>query len=215
MLYSCPEAIAQDVIPAVVGKHARRPSFINGIAVGCDILGPIMKAANSDRADIEAFARLNIYDKYFPIFELGLGEGDHEGRELDNHFKVRAPYFRIGCDYNMIKKHEGNRLFLGLRYGFSTYSYDLDSDTPLTDPYWGESHPFREHSLDGHAHWAEFVFGLETRLVSIVSIGWDTRFKLKIRQNGADIGLPWCIPGYGQNTDGIGWGGSFKLLFDI
>lgn len=196
-------------------KESHRPHFLNGIAVGADILGPVLKVANNDWTQLEAFVRLNLFEKYFPIFELGLGEGDHEGQELDNHFKVRAPYFRIGCDYNMIKKHEGNRLFLGLRYGFSTYSYDVDSPTPLTDPHWGESRPFSEHGLDGHAHWAEAVIGLETRLVSIVSVGWDMRFKLKISQKYSDIGMPWYIPGYGRNADGIGWGGTFKILFDI
>ncbi|MBP5500484.1 MAG: hypothetical protein J6Y05_07285 [Bacteroidales bacterium] len=214
----CP-TLAQDKEPqeavATLVKESRRPHFLNGIAVGGDIVGPIMKIADNDWSQYEAFVRLNIYDKYFPIFELGLGEGDHEGRELDNHFKVRAPYFRIGCDYNMIKKHEGNRLFLGLRYGFSTYSYDVDSPTPLTDPYWGESRPFSDHGLDGHAHWAEAVFGLETRRVGVVSVGWDMRFKLKISQKYSDIGIPWYIPGYGRNADGIGWGGTFKILFDI
>jgi len=131
-------------------------------------------------------------------------------------FRVRAPYFRIGADYNFrARQADGNRFLLGLRYGFSAYKYDLDSAVPLTDPVWGTEKPFNLQGLLGNAHWAEIVIGLETRLWTIVRLGWDIRFKLLINQKNHEVGKPWYIPGLGKQPDGIGWGGTFRLMFDI
>ena len=209
-----------DSVATEVGKHAHRHKRQKkvrpfGIAVGADFVGVGMKVAGCDWSQMEVLARINIKDKYFPIFEMGLGEADHEGRETDNRFKTRAPYFRIGADYNFTKKHNGNRLFLGLRYGFSAYNYDFTSASPLTDPVWGDSHPINFTGLDGRSHWAEVMFGLETRLWSIVRMGWDIRLKFRLHDNVSSIGDPWYIPGYGKTDSSTTWGGTFKLLFDI
>ncbi|MBP5770006.1 MAG: hypothetical protein J6W75_01420 [Bacteroidaceae bacterium] len=210
-----PPADEQAVLEIIEQKTSRKPKFLDGAAVGVDLVGIGMKVAGTDWSQMEVFARLNFFDKYFPIFELGLGEADHEGPELENHFKIRAPYFRLGADYNFAKKHNGNRIFGGLRYGFSAYTYDLDSSIPLTDPVWGTSQPFHQHNLSGNLHWLEAVFGIETKLWSIVRLGWDVRFKFRLAQKASDIGQPWYFPGYGKNGDGVGWGGTFKLVFDI
>ena len=195
--------------------QARKVRFFNGAGVGIDLVGPVMKVAGSDWSQLEVLARINLLDKYFPIVELGLGSADHEGREIDNHFSVRAPYFRVGADYNFNKKHNGNRLFLGLRYGFSAYDYNLDSPVPLEDPVWHEKQELSLHDLHGSSHFAEIVVGLETKLWKIVRLGWDVRFKFLLKQNSAENGDPWYIPGYGKNSSTLTWGGSFKLLFDI
>lgn len=189
--------------------------FLHGVSVGIDFVGLAMRFAGADWSNAEVMARLNLLDKYFPIAELGLGHADHSGAELDNHFAVSAPYFRAGLDYNINKKHNANRLTVGARYGFSSYSYDLDSPVPLSDPYWGETRPFNLKGLDGHCHWAELVVGLETRLWTIIHLGWDLRLKFRISQKHSEVGVPWYIPGYGKSDGATCWGGSFKLLIDI
>lgn len=196
-------------------KPKKEVHFFNGVGVGADLVGLVMKAAGSDWSQLEVLARVNLLDKYFPVFEFGLGEADHEGRELDNRFKVRAPYFRVGADYNFNKKHNGNRLFFGLRYGFSAYKYDFFSATPLYDQIWRESEPLDLRDLSGRSHWGELVVGIETRLWTIIRLGWDMRFKFFIKHNVATQGEPWYVPGYGKTASDIGWGGTFKILFDI
>jgi len=208
-------ATLADEVQQAAGQREKKIHFINGVAVGVDFVGPVMKALGSDWLHMEVIGRLNILDRYFPIAEVGIGESDREGRDIENHFKVRAPYFRVGADYNFTKKHQGNRLMGGIRYGYSSYTYDFDSPFPLTDPYWGETKPFQLHGLDGHCHWAEFVFSLEARIWTIVHLGWDIRIKTKISQKRSPVGQPWYIPGYGKTSGSTCWGGSFKLLFDI
>ena len=207
--------IAKAVADKVNGRREKKVHFLNGIAVGADAVGFIMKAMGSDWRHMEVLGRINILDKYFPIAELGIGEADHEGRDIDNRFKVRAPYFRAGADYNFNKKHNGNRMMGGLRYGFAKYNYDFTSPVPLTDPVWGGAEEVQMHDLDGRCHWMEVVFSLETRIWTIVHLGWDIRLKAKLSQKHAPEGEPWYIPGYGKTGSSTAWGGSFKLLFDI
>ena len=195
-------------------KDKKKNSFFYGAAVGADILGPILKVGGSDWSQLEVMARINLLDKYFPIFEMGLGEADHEGHDLDNHFTVRAPYFRIGADYNFTKKHNGNRLLLGLRYGFSAFNYDLDAATPLTDPVWKTQMDVNYTDLHCQTHWAEVVFGVETRLWTIIHAGWDLRVKFRLSEKDPTLGQPWFVPGFGKNDTSC-WGGSFKILIDI
>ncbi len=212
-------ATVGDVVNKVIGQvnknREKKIHFINGAAIGADFVGFVMKALGSDWRHMEVLGRINILDRYFPIAELGIGEGDHYGRDIDNHFKVRSPYFRVGADYNFTKKHNGNRMMGGLRYGFSKYTYDIDAPDPITDPIWKTSEPFQLHDLDGRCHWLEVVFSLETRIWTIVHLGWDIRIKAKLSQKRSPVGEPWYIPGYGKTGSSTAWGGSFKLLFDI
>ena len=61
----------------------------------------------------------------------------------------------------------------------------------------------------------EMVIGVETKLWSFVRLGWDLRAKMRISQKAPETGEPWYFPGFGKNTAGLVWGGSFKLVFDI
>ena len=59
-------------------KNKKTP-FISGAAISIDLCGLAMKALDSRFANMEASARLNFKEKYFPIFELGLGDCTREG----------------------------------------------------------------------------------------------------------------------------------------
>lgn len=202
---------------AIVGAQKReKPRFLQGAAIGGDLLGLGLKVMGSDWRQLEAFFRLNLYDEYYPIFELGIGEADHEGQEIENRFHIRAPYFRLGCDYNFAnKKHSGNRVLGGIRYGYSSYNYDYTAPDLVKDPVWHTAQAVAAHDLSGHLHWIEFVVGVETKMWRIVRLGWDIRAKMRIQQKAPDQGEPWFFPGFGKNTEGLVWGGSFKLVFDI
>lgn len=208
--------VADTLANALAPQKKKRPRFLQGAAVGGDLLGLALKGMGSDWRWMEAFLRLNFRDEYFPIVEVGIGEADHEGTEIENRFNTRAPYFRLGLDYNFAnQKHSGNRVLGGVRYGFSTYNYDYTAPGLIEDPVWKGAERCAVTDLSGHLHWFELVVGVETRLWSIIHLGWDLRAKLRIAQKAPDEGEPWYFPGFGKNTEGLVWGGSFKLVFDI
>lgn len=185
-----------------------------GAAVHVDLAGPIMKIVGSRFDQMEFGTRLNFRDHYFPLCELGIGESDREGSENNNKFHTRAPYFRIGMDYNFNKKHNGNRLMVGIRYAFSSFKYDFENPD-FTDPIWSSSAKgFTLRGERARMQWAEFCVGCETKIWSFIRLGWHLRFKARIHQSGDDYGNPYYTPGFGKNGSTT-WGGTMNLIFDV
>lgn len=187
--------------------------LLQGMSVSGDLLGLIMCGV-AHYGQIEGAFRLNMKEKYFPIIEIGLGHSDYTDDETSLHFRTNSPYARIGCDYNFAKDlYSGNRIFGGLRYGYSKLKYDL-SGPDLIDPIWKQSVPYQFKNLNANCSWLELVFGLEAKIWSHFHIGWTTRYRLRISQKESAVGQAWYIPGFGKN-DTHNFGGTFNLVFDI
>ena len=77
------------------GPAEEKIYFISGFSVSADMVGLVMKAAGSTFSQLEIAGRLNIREKIFPIFELGLAEGNRVGNSKDNVFHTSAPYFGV------------------------------------------------------------------------------------------------------------------------
>ncbi len=194
-------------------EEKKRNFFIQGAAVSVDLCGLALKGIGARFANMEASARLNFKEKYFPIFELGLGDCTREGAENNNRFSTTAPYFRIGMDYNFNKKQNGNRFFGGLRYAFSSYKYDF-YNPDFKDEVWDVPSPLDLKDVSGKKQWAEIVIGVETKLWSIVRLGYNVRYRMSIKETGIENGKPWFVPGFGRNG-GSAWGGTVNLTFDV
>lgn len=188
-------------------------SFFEGVAISADMVGLFMKATNSKFSNMEASARINFYEKYFPIVELGIGDCNKTGAENNNRFNTTSPYFRVGLDYNFNQKMNGNRLFGGVRYAFSSYNYDF-INPDFNDPIWGGNEVLELSGLKGRCQWIELVVGTETRLWSFLRLGWNIRYRGRIKQKASPYGEPWFVPGYGRNGS-TAFGGTVNLTFDI
>lgn len=184
-----------------------------GVSVSADLVGLAMKAFGSNFSQMEAAARINFKDKFFPVFELGYGTSDYVAEETDKAARIHAPYMRIGMDYNFTKKHNGNRLYAGVRYGFSSFRYDLE-DASFNDPVWNQAVPFRLDNEPGNAQWGEVLFGLETKIWKFIHMGWNIRYKARFVQHVNRQGAPWYLPGFGKNGTTC-FGGTFNLIFEI
>ena len=184
-----------------------------GVAVSADVVGFAMKAVGAKYANMEVAARINLLDKFFPVAELGIGDCQRQGAETGNTFSATAPYMRFGLDYNFNKKHNGNRLFGIVRYGFSSFKYDIGNET-FTDPTYGTVQPIQMNGQKATGHWLEFGAGVETKLWHFIRLGWSARYKFRLSLKSPDEGEPYFIPGYGKN-DTNGFGGTFNIIFDI
>lgn len=193
----------------------KEPPVFGGVTLTADLAGVVMKSLGADWSQMEAAVRLNFKERYFPVFELGYGESDKEGNETANRFETGAPYFRIGLDYNFNarKWQTGNRYYLGVRYAFTSFKYDI-SAADFTDPVWGEAVPFDYSGLQGRSHWGEVVFGIEAKMWGFFRLGWNVRYKMRFGHNEAPQGSPWYVPGFGKNGNSC-LGGTFNIIFDI
>ena len=94
-------ASAQGLKPQT--EHPDTTRFFRGLQVMADAVGPIQLAV-SDYGQYEAALRINLKDKYFPVFELGYGTANHEDDPVTHVvYKTSAPYGKVGMDFNIMK----------------------------------------------------------------------------------------------------------------
>ncbi len=195
------------------GPEEEKIPVFAGFAVSADVVGLVMKAAGSTFSQLEIAGRINLWERIFPIFEIGLAESDRTGNSKDNIFHTSAPYFRGGIDVNANKKRTSNRLMLGLRIGYSSFNYDYTGPS-ITDPVWKEEIPLDMKDIPASALWLESVIGFETKVWSFLRLGWNLRYKFRLSQDCYEYGQPWYIPGYGPNGANC-WGGTVNVIFDF
>lgn len=187
--------------------------WLNGFAVSADLVG-VVQSMVSDDGQYEGALRLNLRDRYFPIVELGLGRADHDDAVTRIAYKTSAPYGRIGFDLNMMKnKHDDYRIYVGLRYGFSRFKYDL-SLPGETDSITGIETRIESKGVKCTYHWAEAVFGVDAKIWGPLHLGWSLRYRRRLAYSCDDIDNVWYVPGFGRGGSSR-VGGTFNISLDI
>ena len=188
--------------------------LLKGMQISIDIAGPIIMQL-SDYGEYEAALRLNLKNKYFPIFELGYGMAEHLNDEVTGiSYETSAPYFRIGCDLNLLKnKNSENHFYGGIRYAFTTYKVDM-SRNEMQDPVWGNMASFNIEGESCNQHWIEVVFGIDSKIWGPLHLGWNVRYKRRIAHKDSSAGNTWYIPGFGKYGD-TRLGANFNVTIDI
>ena len=187
--------------------------FYRGTSVGLEIAGMGSYFIGSDIFNTEVQVQSNLLNRYLPVVEVGFGKTDTTNDGTDIHYKTSAPYFRIGMDYNFLynKPHLPGMLLGGLRYGFSSFKYDVDGPT-MTDPNFGGTTeiPFSYMGQKCTAHWVEAVVGLKVKIFKGFCMGWSARYKRKLSFSKNENTEPWYVPGYAKNADS-----SFNLSYHL
>ena len=188
-------------------------AFFNGFAVSADLVG-LVQYAVSDYGQFEGALRLNLLDKYFPTVEIGVGRANSEDDITRVIYKTTAPYFRIGCDYNLAKdKHDIYRILGGLRYAFTSFKFDV-SRPGLVDAKFGGEVPYGAEGVSCNFHWVEAVLGVDAKLWGPIHLGWFARYRKRLSHSHLDIGNEWYVPGFGETGSSI-IGATFNLTIDI
>lgn len=242
-------AFAQSTLSAPTGNRpANRPStssakvkkeekkddapvypLYNGIDVGVDLWGLGSKAFGSNFLSSEVAVDVNLKNRFFPVVELGHGSTDSWSDE-GIHYKSSAPFFRIGLDYNAFyKKKFQHKLLAGLRYGFSSFSYDIESlsindpvygggihNPNLPDEIWGGTIPFKHEGMKGNMQWLEICLGIRAHIWKDLYMGWTARYRFRLSASPDRYGDPWYVPGFGEYKSkvlGITYTITYKLPF--
>lgn len=188
--------------------------FFRNVAVSVDALGA-GQLLFSDYGQYEAALRINLRDKLYPIVEIGLGTADASDEATQLSYKTSAPYFRVGCDWNLLKnKHDIYRLYGGFRYGYTTFEYDVKRSSPLEDPVWGGTSEFMAEGVKANYHWLEGCFGVDVKLAGPIRMGWSVRYRRRLMHDEGDVGRSWYVPGYGRSGNSR-IGGTFNITFEL
>ena len=188
--------------------------LFRGFALSFDLAGPA-QIMLGDHGEYEGALRINLHDQWFPIFELGIGHANHVDDDVSKpNYKTTAPYFRLGMDWNILrKKHGPNRMYAGFRYAFTAYKCDIIRQN-LPDKVFRGTSNFGEEGISCSQHWLEAVLGIDAKIFGPLHLGWTVRYKRRVAHKEGDIGTSWYVPGFGLN-DSDTFGANFNVIIDI
>ena len=140
---------------------------------------------------------------------------DHEEKTRNITYKTKAPYGKIGVDFNVMKnKHDDYRLYIGARYAYTNFKVDYSSP-PITDPFWHDTQiEWGEENMQCKYHWAEAVFGAQAKIWKFVHLGWSLRYRKRLSYSEGEHSKSWYVPGYGKSGNSNIMG-TFHLIFAI
>ena len=187
--------------------------LMNGFAVSFDVVGAAMMQLGS-YGQYEGGLRLNMRNKYFPTVELGYGKADETDITTNIHYTTKAPYMRIGMDFNLLKdKRSSNHFFIGFRYAYTSYK-DNVSLPEFKDPVWGNNVNYSCLDNKCYYHWVEAVVGIDAKIYGPLHLGWSLRYRKRIAYDEGILGKSWYVPGFGKSSNSS-LGGTFNITFDI
>jgi hypothetical protein len=159
---------------------------------------------------------VNLKNRFFPIVELGYGGMDTTDEETNIHFKTSAPFMRIGMDYNVFykKPHLPGYFTVGVRYGFSSFKYDVQAPD-LVDPNWNHTHvPVNYTDVKSKVGWLEAVVGMRANVFKDFYLGLNVRYRSRLSMTKNENSEPYYIPGYGRGKPS-NFGITYSLIYKL
>lgn len=205
----------QEKKPLTADEWKAMPLY-QGTLVGIDVAGLASKVFGSDIVSSEATVMVNLKNRFFPVAELGFGKIDATNEETEIHYKTSAPYFRIGMDYNVfyLKPYLPGYFTIGLRYGFSSFKYDVKAPD-LTDPNWGGTTiPLNYEGVKSKAGWAELAVGLKAKVHKGFYMGFSVRYRSRLSLTKHENSEPYYIPGFGKGGKS-NFGVIYNLIYQL
>ena len=190
-----------------------------GLRVGVDLFKLSRGFYDKNYKGIELTGDFRWSKKYYLAAEIG----NENKTTLDDRLtsNSKGTYLKVGFDYNMYENwlDMENIISVGLRYGLSSFSQELNSYKIYNaHPYWGElpavtaSEQFNGLS----ASWIEVVTGLRAKMFNNVFVGFSVQLKTLVtnkKPNGFDN---LYIPGYHRTYNGnFGIGVNYSVSYLI
>ncbi len=203
--------VKQEVKKALKPEDEAKP-LIQGLSVYTDLVGVGNKLFGGSYLYGEVGAELNLLNRFMPVIEAGYATCDVLDDDKSIAYKTSAPYFRVGMNYNfMHKKDTYSIIYAGLRYGFTSFSFDISSPA-LQDPIWGGEVPFDHKGISCNAGWLELVAGIRAQIWKNLHMGWSVRYKRLMSTKDNIYSDPHYIPGYGVKDDVL-FGFTYNIIY--
>jgi len=195
-----------------------------GLRVGADISKPILKTFDSDYTGFELVADYRIAQNYYIALEIGYEE--ETTKEDFTNSTASGNYFRLGFNYNAYENwlDMNNEIYIGMRYGFSSFDQTLNSFTPnVTDPDNGIYFPADKittpiESEGLTAHWTEFVVGVKAETFKNLYVGFSFSYKIVLSIEDPENFQTLYAPGFNrvyQSDTGFGFNYTISYLIPL
>lgn len=182
-----------------------------GIRVGVDLSKLLRTLIDDTYSGIELVGDYRVYKNYYIAAELGNEEIIFEGDNIETI--TNGSYIKVGGDYNAYENwlEMQNAIFVGLRYGFATFSQTLDSYRIYTSSdYFGPDIREDDSETTGlTASWAEVIIGIKVEVLNNLYLAANVQLKRRIGQNSPGNFDNLAIPGFGRTYDSSEFGAGF------
>lgn len=181
-------------------------------SVGLNFFDGVMWLFGQRHASYDITASLSLHNWIEPTVEMGIGYANSHP-ENSNFTYVAHPsfYAKIGANYNFLyKSNPDYQFYLGLRLGYSNFSYEI-KDVTVESDYWGQTNHFTIADQRANSFYGQAVAGLKVKIWKRIAMGWSFRYGFMIKQGNPTNSVPWFIPGYGTRA----LNATFSIIYDI
>lgn len=200
---------AKDTIPPKTERY--------GIRFGVDLFKLTRSFYEKDYKGIELVGDYRLTRKHFVAVEVGTEDKTVDENQLN--FTTKGTYLKVGFDYNTYQNwlDMENMIYVGLRYGVSSFSQTLNSyEIYNPNPYFGEAPVIVSGEKFGglSAQWMEVVVGVKAKVFNNVFAGFSFRMNRLFSQKTPDTFDNLYIPGYNRTYDGnFGVGFNYTITY--
>lgn len=200
-----------DTIPVKMNRY--------GVRVGVDLYKLTRGFYDSNYKGIEFVGDYRLTKNYFLAAELGNENKTTEDARLNT--TAKGSYLKVGFDYNAYENwlDMENIISIGLRYGASTFSQELNNYKIYNaNPYWGEK-PWEtsgEKFSGLTASWIEVVLGLKAKVINNVFMGFSIRLNTLVSNHKPANFDNLYIPGFNRTYNGnFGTGFNYTVTYFV
>jgi hypothetical protein len=192
-----------------------------GLRLGVDLSKPLRSFLQEDYQGFEVLGDYRVYKNYYIAGELGNEQLAFSEGNLS--VSSKGSYIKLGADYNAYDNWAGmeNIIFIGLRYGFATFSqtleqYSIYSSSNYFEPVIIEE---PEETKGLSTSWAELMVGLKVEVIKNVYLGANVQLKRRVSQTTPSNMDNLIVPGfnrtYDDSTFGVGYGYNISYLIPL
>ena len=203
------QTIKTDSIPPKIEKY--------GVRFGADISKLIQSFYDKNYIGIEFVGDYRLTKNYYLAGELGNENTTVEDNRLS--FTTQGTYLKVGFDYNSYENwlDMRNMLYIGMRYGASTFSQTLNSyNIYNTSNYFPEAPTvISGEKFNGlTSQWIEVVFGLKAEVLKNIYLGFSIRMNRLLTNTKPDNFDNLYIPGFNRTYNGdFGIGFNYSVSY--
>lgn len=198
-----------------VSRPSAKPVYplLNSVSIGANFFDAVMLAFGQKHASVDLWGELSLWNWFFPTVEMGLGFGNNHPEGANFRYKAKPSfYIRAGFNYNfMYKSNPDYSVFLGLRAGYSHFTYDITGIT-IDSGYWGQSNKFDLLGQTSSVFFGQFVAGVKVKIYKNISLGWSGRYNFKFHSTNSKNATPWFVPGMGAKN---ALSATFSIIYTI
>lgn len=214
------------LIPAEVLSQEKNADTLDyrekyGLRLGIDLSKPLRTLLDKDYQGFEIKGDYRLYKNYYLAAELGNEKNIIS--EANVTAEAKGSYLKLGANYNAYENWKGmeNLIFAGLRYGFATFSSELQEYAIYTnDNYFAPDVRTDAQEYNNlTASWVELQLGIKVEVLNNVFLGTHLQLKRRISQtkpgNFDNLFIPGFNRTYDDSTWGVGYGYSISYLIPI